>query len=301
MSKDTVEHYTSQGVGGAPRDILVTVTESFVSSYNKSSLKFGRLQEGREVALKFPTTGRARNEYTGLELLHANGVRVPEPIALVERIEEPTSGILMEKLEGRTLEEVTSPQNRVLLGREVRKMHMIGVPGFGLIDQGIPQFQQGADYVESVMAKIMPQVHTDRESAHLLSELWGELRGEAVQPKFVHRDIQDKNVIVEPTGRVALFDVEHWNGGDAMWDVGGYLFYTLKTQKPEAEFREFMQGYTDGQESSDLQKAEILFYALLLAGRLVDLVSRVDRNNINYARKSMHSVVTFIKERQGKH
>lgn len=295
MSKDAVERYTSQGAGSAPRDILVTVTESFVSPYNKSPLKFGKLQDGRDVALKFPTTGLARNEYVGLELLHSNGVRVPEPIAFVERVEEPTSGIVMEKLEGRTLDEVTTPENRFLLGREVRKMHMIGVLGFGLIDQGTPQFQQGADYVESVMAEITPHLQGDRESAHLLSELWGELKAQAIQPKFIHRDVKDKNVIVEPAGRVALFDLEYWNGGDAMWDVGGYLFYTLRTQKPEAEFREFLQGYTDGQESADPQKTDILFYSLLSAGRLVELVSRVDPNNIDYANKSMSKVAAFVK------
>lgn len=178
---------------------------------------------------------------------------------------------------------------------------MIGVPGFGLIHKDVPQFHQGTDYVESVIARIMPQLHIDRESAHLLSEFWEGLRAEPVQPKFIHRDIQDKNVIVEPGGGVALFDLEHWNGGDAMWDVGGYLFRTLKNQKPEAEFQEFLQGYTNGQESTDPHKSKILFYSLLLAGRLVDLTSRVDPANIDNARKTMRSVTAFIKGKQEKH
>lgn len=295
MSRGTIEHYTPQEAGGATQEIQVRVTERFLSPYNKSPLMYGKLEDGRDVALKFSTTGYARNEYTGLALLYSNGVRVPQPIAFVTRDEPPNSGLIMERVYGDTLDKVPSVLNRFLLGREVRKMHMIGVSGFGLVNDGLPQFQRGEEYVEAVVSEIMPHIQNDREVAHLLSELWSELRPHATQPRFIHRDVKDKNVIVDRSSRVTLFDLEYWNGGDPMWDVGGYLFYILRIQKPEAEFREFLQGYTDGQELTDPQKSHILFYSLLSAGRLVELVSRIDPTNINYATKSMRNVSAFVK------
>lgn len=295
MSKDQIERYTHHGAGGITHEIQVTVTERFLSPYNKSPLMYGKLEDGRDVALKFPNTGYARNEYDGLTLLHSSGVRVPQPIAFITRDEPPSSGLIMERVYGNTLDKVPSALNRFLLGREVRRMHTIGVSGFGLINYGLPQFQRGEEYVEAVVSEIMPHIQNDREVARLLSELWSEIRPHTTQPRFIHRDVKDKNVIVNQSDRVTLFDLEYWNGGDPMWDVGGYLFYILRIQKPEAEFREFLQGYTDGQEPTDPQRSHILFYSLLSAGRLVELVSRIDPTNIDYATKSMRNVSAFVK------
>lgn len=298
MSNTEIKSYSYQEPGGEGKEIQVAVTEAFFSPVNRSPFFHGKL-DGRDVTIKFSSTGYSDNEYNGLSILYANGVCVPQPIALIERDEEPKTGIIMARIFGETLDQVPSALNRLSLGKEVRKTNEIAVSGFGLIINGIPEFKQEAEFVESTFLKMMPYIQNHKDEANLLLELWRQVKSDRTErePRFAHRDIKDKNVIVSQSCHITLIDLEYWNGADPMWDVGGYLFYVLRTNRPESDFREFMQGYTNGQESVDHQKLRILFYSLLSAGRFVELVSRIDPNNIAYAVKSMSITSDFVRNK----
>ncbi len=299
MSISEIKNYTHQETRNGKRDINVMVTETFVSANNQSQLMHGHLENGRSVTLKFPNTDFAYNEYLGLSLLTNNGIRAPQPIAFITRDEVPKNGLIMERINGVTLYEAPSPKNRFLLGRAVRKMHDISVEGFGLVNNGSSQFQSGEEYIASVISDLTPYAQNNKDGLNLLYNLWNKVEPHGVQqsPKFIHRDLKDKNVMLDQAGDITLIDLEYWNGGDPMWDVGGYLFFTLRTGESESTFIDFLQGYTDGQEPTDNQKLNTLFYSLLSAGRFLELVAQKDPANIDYAIRSMNTVSSFIKKK----
>lgn len=292
------ETYTLRRGGIIAKEVRVLITEAFLSDTNASAFFYGKLNEsdGRDVALKFSTTGFIDYEYAGLSILHANGVNVPEPIALVERDQQPKIGIIMGRILGNIFSDVSSPTNRFLLGKEVRKANEIAVPGFGLITDGIAQFQSAEEYVRSEIRAIVPHIQS-AGAVQLLTDLWNEIRENVAiqQPRFVHRDIKGRNVMVSQSGDVVLFDLEYWNGGDPLWDAGEYLSYILRSGKSQSEFNDFLQGYTNGKEPTDGQKLRILFYTLLSAGRFVELVARVDPANIDYATTGLDTASTFVR------
>lgn len=284
-------------VGKEAEEVRVMVTEQFLSSTNASVFIHGKLVNGRDVTIKASQTGYIFNEINGLKKLYTHGVHVPEPIALVDRDEEPRIGIVMGRVFGKDFSDVSSPENCFLLGREVRKANEIPVSGFGLIGDDGPQFQSANEHVESTIELMTHHIQADTKAFKLLIQLWGEVREDvdAQSPKFIHRDLKGRNVMVADSGEVILLDLEYWNGGDPLWDVGGFLFYVLRSGKPQSEFEDFLQGYTEGKEPTEKEKLRILFYTLLSAGSFVELVARADPENINYATEGLRKTTDFVR------
>jgi|GEM_PF-6982254 len=297
-----IETYT-QIEKGQQREFTVWTSETFLSDANASLFIHGKMDkpDGRDVTLKFSTTGYISYEYSGLSILYREGVNVPEPIALVDRDQHPKTGIIMGRVFGQDFTNVSSVQNRILLGKEAKKTNSIQVPGFGYITDYFPQFQSAREQVRSEIGIMMPHIQRYEEAENLLMELWSQVSDEVAEqePRFIHRDLKGRNVMVDNDGKVILVDLEYWNGGDPLWDVGGYLFYILRSGKSEAEFHDFLEGYTDGKEPEDGEKLRILFYTVLSAGRFVELVSRVDPANIDYATNGLTTVVNFVKAKLG--
>lgn len=297
-SETYIPHRTEQA---AKNFRVLGPTKPFFSSTNASEFFHGRLDksDGRDVTLKFSTTGFIDNEYEGLSILHMHGIKVPEPIALVDRDKHPKTGIIMARIFGDDFSDVSSRSHRFILGQEVRKANEISVSGFGLIPNGIAQFQSAEEHVRAEATVMMPHIQSDTEAVQLLSELWNKVRGDVSkqQPRFIHRDLKGRNAMVAQSGDVMLLDLEYWNGGDPLWDVGGYLFYVLRSGKPQSDFQDFLQGYTNGKELTRGQGLRILFYTLFSAGRFVELVARVDPKNIDYAANGLNKVSNFVRSK----
>lgn len=293
-----VKRYAQESNSGG-QDILVTLTESFSSAYIGSSLMHGELENGRGVTLKFSRIqGGTEREYAGLALAYNHGISVPEPIAIVTREEEPTNGLILERVYGETLAQSSSPEKRQRFGQEVRKLHDIDVPGFGILSGDVSQFQEMEPYVGSWLAKILPYLKED-EGKILLMDLWNQAKPIvlAQKPVFLQHDVNDNNVMVDAQGKLTLLDFEWWQGGDPMDDLGLYLYHNVRQDKPEDEYRDFLLGYNQGQPLDDSQKLDLLFHTVLAAGRVVSFCARLNPSRLEEAQKDFDKITHYVRTR----
>lgn len=274
----------------------VDVTENFQTSFNGSTVMHG-IENSREVTLKF--SGRpegAKREFEGLTLAYTSAAHVPQPLNLIKRQSEPSVGIMMQRVNGHSLNEDRSSENLHLLGEEAKALHALTVTGFGIITDGRAQFTTAEVYLQTEIDEALPYFYDNEKARGILQNLWLQARGTIIpkEPHFVHGDIIPTNAIHDGNGHVYVVDFENWRGGSPWEDIGIYLADNIKHNRPESELRNFMHGYMDNQELTDGQKQGILFYALLAQARVTGVYARHFPDRVGKSLNDLAKIVNLI-------
>lgn len=259
--------------------VLIKVVDSSTTYFQKSSLIHGELADGRQVTLKFSTVEEGVNrEYEGLSLATKHGISVPEAYAVVTRDEEPSKSVLMQRIQGKTLEEIPNSRNQYMnpLGRELHKLHQIAIDGFGYVTNGKAQYTSAEPYINRMVKDAHHYFYGDEDASNLLNTLWNDVKKsvDKVKPKMIHGDVYDGNLMVDHKNDVVLLDFEFWKGADPMEDLGMYFYRIIQGDRQTTELTELLSGYTNGEELSQEQKLSLLFYTHLYGARTVKFISK---------------------------
>ncbi|MFH0772884.1 MAG: phosphotransferase [bacterium] len=279
--------------------INVGIESSFTSEYIGTPLYFGKLENGSDVVLKFTRIpGGALREFNGLSLANTHSVSSPKAIALIQRDETPTDGFIMERIEGKPLNEVGNAYHEYQFGHELSKLHEIQLPGYGPITNGAGQFDNSDLYLQYWLGKTIPHMGEQSIATQLLKKLFIQGREHIIgqQPRLLHRDIKDENVLVQPNGNISIIDFEWAQGGNPFDDLGVYLYHAIRTNKPQDRVQSFFKGYFGEKELTDVEKYDLLFHLMLTAGRTLSFCVRMNPTRTNEAIEDMNKATNYVED-----
>lgn len=279
--------------------IKVGIEYGFSSAYIGSPMYFGKLENGSDVVLKFTRIpGGTLREFYGLSLANAHGISAPRAVALIQRDETPTDGFIMEKVEGKPLNEVGNRLNEIQLGQELHKLHEIPVSGYGPLTEGVGQFDDPYLYLQHWLDKTTPYMGNQSTAIQVLNKLFiqGKEHILGQQPRLLHRDIKDENVLIQPDGKISLIDFEWAQGGNPFDDLGIYLYHAIRTNKLPDKVKSFFNGYFGERELTDSEKYDLLFHLMLTAGRTVSFCARMNPTKTGEAIADMDKATKYIEE-----
>src|SRR3989344_1709089 len=295
MINPELVHYRSETGDLIP----VRVYERLLSPYTENVVFFGYGEDGEHLAIKF--SPKADREWEALQKTTQYGIDSPRPYAIIInngcslcRSLYGDKGIIMKKVEGINLYQAEDNSYKMLLGKIIRSMHeRIPVIGEEWGEQGYD-----ISYYISLLDKLEIPVK-ETEVARLLLKGFidtVEGRNKQINPRFVHHDLHDDQVRLTPSKRLAIIDFEDWIEGNPLDDIAIYLFHNLRTKQPEANFVDFVKGYTGGHRFADDDNSVIGFYLLLTGLQMVDHFSRFTPQDLHYSLRYLDRCTNFIRE-----
>ncbi|MEK7516933.1 MAG: phosphotransferase [Patescibacteria group bacterium] len=278
-------------------NIRVKINSSFSSEFSGTPLYYGALEDGTNVVLKFPKgINGALREYNGLSLATLHNIPSPKAIALIQRKEQPSEGLIMEKIDGKALDEIGNITHEFKLGQIVNKLHQIQVPKYGPLVDGSGSFENATGYLKHWLGKTIQHIGEQNQAVPLLNDLYkqGEEHIINQEPRLLHRDLKDDNIIIQSNGELSLIDFEWAQGGNPHDDLGVYLYHSIRTNKSNERMHAFFTGYFNGKEITDQEKYDLLFHLILAAGRTVSFCTRFNQSRLDEANMDMTKVLKYV-------
>lgn len=287
-----------RGEFGENKNLLsVNITGQFNSEFSGTPIHYGELEDGRKVVVKYTTgASNARREYSGLVLANDRGIPSAKAIGLIAPDESHSEGLIMERVVGRSLNETTDPRYDFQLGQVVNKLHKIKLDTFGPLTDDSVTFSDGSEYLNFWLDKTLPHIQHNPEAVSALGNLFSQSGTELTtsDPRLLHRDLKDQNVIVDEYENVKLIDFEWAQGGIPHDDIGVYLYHAVRVGKPMHRVQSFMDGYSANQDFSDEQKYAMLFSLVLSSARTVAFCARFNQDRFDQADKDMQNALQFV-------
>lgn len=278
-------------------EVKFDVFNQFYVPFTGSNILFAFAESGNQVAIKIPARKRGANrEWAGLNKAYDAGIPVPRPIILGETA-AGMRALVSEKIEGEQLYRLRKRQLKNQLGMIVSRMHnktqikgkewdQSRKPGFEYYDQYIFQWLKGD--AEELKKGTKTEVILQR-----LSDSMREYYRHA-SPVFNHNDIHDGQLIVKKGGQLVLFDFENWKEESKLNELATYLFHSIRTERAQEGFEEFIEGYLGGLSLTENEKETLVFSLLFISARTVSYFQSKDSNYLETAKTNHQKVLGYI-------
>lgn len=279
-------------------NIKIRVKRQTNSEFIGSTILYGTLENSQDVVCKLSEIpGGAEREWEGLQIAFLHGISTPTPIALVEFGEKATEGIISEEVSGNLFNNSNSTSLEFSLGQLTKELHQIPQPGWGVIKQGIPEFKSPLEYYKKWLEMTLPQIGNNQLKPNILLELFNRGRGHILTqpPVFIHKDLKDSNIIVTPKNSLVIFDFEWWQGGNPLEDVGVRLYHSIRSQKPNILFQNFLEGYFGKTSLTSLELYDLMFHTIFSAARVVSFTARRNISFLDEAKSDYIKTESYIR------
>lgn len=282
-------------------ELALSVYENFVTAFTNSLILFAEDEQGQEVVVKFSTyEWGAKNEWRGLLKADQANIPVPKPIALVKDA-GGTLGIVTRKIDGENLYKSRRRDDGLKrkLGTVIRDMHhRITISGHNWVQSGKSDFTYYDIRINEWKASGVDDLRADSKAQVILAALTKETSNmfADILPVFNHNDLHDDQVLVSRNQDIFLIDVEMWREECAFNDLATYLFHSLRTERPEEDYVEFLDSYRGGEKLSSDEQSMMAFYLLYLGLRGIHFFAKFKPQNIYLAQQHLRKVLRFLEK-----
>lgn len=274
-------------------ELVVRIDSVRETDFFHNKIIFGEDERGTQVVLKFPSRQNiAIHEYRGYQLAIAAGVSTAALLGLVVDV-GGNYGIALQRIYGENLYKSNREGVKYQLGSLIRTLHDNGE----VVGQCKP-ISRYSDYEISV-AKWVTQPYMTQIDVGLIVNLVGGLSRsildylEKLPKKVNHGDLHDDQVIVSESG-MRLIDFEEWGYGSPMEDLAIYLFHSLRTKRPDRDFRDFLAGYTQEKVLTESDKLSISYLLLFNAMKILSRVADDHASLLPYAVEYLQRSVDYV-------
>jgi len=292
-----IENYSQES--GLDDEYKVSVLEKHISPFTGSRLLFGFMEDGREVVVKYSVYPEGpRREWEGLQRVSAANVPAQNPISLAKDSKNKLV-LVTERVLGEILMKVPGDEKRNELGKIVRLMHeSVQIDGNEWANriQDEKYHQKYFEFWEQLgISEISPTSIASLQLRDLLDVVSSHFP--QIFPSFIHNDLHEDQVIYSSMNGNKLIDFEVWKEGDPLFDIGMYLFHSLRGEYPSEYAQEFISGYF-GKDVSELEKLTVIFYTLFIGMRAVGYFAKFRPDYLPTAISNLRLSSKFVESEQ---
>jgi aminoglycoside phosphotransferase (APT) family kinase protein len=226
--------------------------------------------------------GRVVLEAWAYQRIRELGAPAPRVLATdLGRETYPRNFIIIEKVAGVPLSDVRfEPEERHRLVREagwaIRAVHEIGIPGFGLLDEGTylrnaqvqGQYDSWEEFIGGALEHTVPALRSRGviddagvDRIHQVVADHAEYYDLGPVGHLLHGSFDPSHVLVDEGRVTGIVDFSERRSGDPAWDLGGFLMENI------AETRHLLAGYEPDKRGAACFEVTIPLYAGIQAIR----------------------------------
>lgn len=274
---DTITVWLSSVSGYENCQVKEIITNQELEKGSVNVNRYVVLDDGRELVLRLHPTG-LKNAYFDVEALAMDTAHavVPTPkIIGVLHDDPPYDFIVMEKMPGRNmhvyLQEHPEHEDTLVreMGRTMAKLHTVKVSGYGFFDNEraksgelVGLRDNFRDHVLASLSENLSVVvsggYLSIQQATAVESLLTESElTHCDDPRLLHNDLADWNVLVDDEKLTAVLDWDECFAGDPVADIACWsLFFSSK------RLITFLEGYTEVTNTDDSFEEKLHLYRL---------------------------------------